>query len=238
MNEWRLEERSRSSWCYFHPTQLLIGICPLCLNERLLVLANSKQPHLHLPHKFFTAKTPKRAPLPLRKIFALLNRHDTKQQKPDDYHSHITSSTTPEGYKIFFSFPFLQLPAFVTFLELLLSFVNQEKTPLYQSSLKKMVLPHGTRAKSPKCPTIEIRMSVSSLNESWDNKGKKIKTVVEHGKPRATLRWRRRIGQLLQLIRWKRSSKANMCHVGTKLEGGSRVKYGWVKSLTKRRAKE
>ncbi|KAL2241837.1 UNVERIFIED_CONTAM: hypothetical protein Sindi_0301700 [Sesamum indicum] len=81
---------------------------------------------------------------------------------------------------------------------------------------------------------------VLSLNDSWENKGKKIKTVVEHGKPRATLRWRRRIGQLLQLmIRWKRSSKANMCHVGTKqLEGGSRVKYGWVKTLTKRRAKE
>ncbi|KAL0360241.1 UNVERIFIED_CONTAM: Long chain acyl-CoA synthetase 9, chloroplastic [Sesamum radiatum] len=71
---------------------------------------------------------------------------------------------------------------------------------------------------------------------NWD-KAKKIKSVVEHAKPRATLRWRRRIGHLFQLIRWKRSSKSNMCHVGTKLEGG-KVKYGWIRTLTKRRTKE
>lgn len=67
---------------------------------------------------------------------------------------------------------------------------------------------------------------------------KKIKSVVEHAKPRGGLRWRRRIGQLFQLIRWKRSSKGNTCHVGTKVEGAKVVKYGWMRTLTKRRTRE
>ncbi|KAK4433697.1 hypothetical protein Salat_0532400 [Sesamum alatum] len=202
MNEYCRSEEGRS-WCYFHPTEVVVGICPLCLNQRLLVLA-SKQAYLHQTRKFFSV-TPKRsAPLALTNIFALLNRLDTKQQKPDDddddqYNSHCTSS--PED-----------------------SFI----------SIKFEENGVASWDKGSKMPG-QDRHSEVSLNDSWDNKGKKIKTVVEHGKPRATLRW---IGHLLQLIRWKRSSKANMCHVGTKLEGGSRVKYGWVKTLTKRRAKE
>ncbi|KAL3845528.1 hypothetical protein ACJIZ3_002931 [Penstemon smallii] len=79
----------------------------------------------------------------------------------------------------------------------------------------------------------------TSKNESWD-KAKKIKSVIEHAKPRATLRWRRRMGHLFQLIRWKRSSKGNMSHVGTKLEGAKakQVKYGWIRAMTKTRTKE
>lgn len=70
------------------------------------------------------------------------------------------------------------------------------------------------------------------------NKNKiKIKSVIEHSKPRASLRWRRPIGQLFHLIKWKRSSKGKVCHVGTKLEK-EKVKYGWIRILTRRKAKE
>jgi len=64
-----------------------------------------------------------------------------------------------------------------------------------------------------------------------------VKSVVEHVKPRGTLRWQKRIGQLLQLARWKRSSKADAAHVGPagKVEGRRR---GWIRSLTRRRATE
>jgi hypothetical protein len=31
--------REENSFCYFHPNQVLVGVCPLCLNERLLILA-------------------------------------------------------------------------------------------------------------------------------------------------------------------------------------------------------
>ncbi|KAL0438097.1 UNVERIFIED_CONTAM: hypothetical protein Slati_2292700 [Sesamum latifolium] len=92
------------------------------------------------------------------------------------------------------------------------------------------------KSKTNKMPH-DQQCEMSNWDQSnWD-KAKKIKSMVEHAKPRATLRWRRRIGHLFQLIRWKRSSKSNMCHVGTKLEGG-KVKYGWIRTLTKRRTKE
>jgi hypothetical protein len=66
---------------------------------------------------------------------------------------------------------------------------------------------------------------------------KETKTVVEHGKPRASLRWRKRIGHLFQLIRWKRSNKGNVCHVGSKVEG-VKVRKGWMRTLTKRKTVE
>jgi hypothetical protein len=66
---------------------------------------------------------------------------------------------------------------------------------------------------------------------------KETKTVVEHGKPRASLRWRKRIGHLFQLIRWKRSNKGNACHVGSKVEG-VKVRKGWMRTLTKRKTVE
>ncbi|GAB2224347.1 hypothetical protein Droror1_Dr00005102 [Drosera rotundifolia] len=46
MNEQREEKTPR---CCFHPKQQLVGVCPVCLNERLLVLAakqgNNQQRH-------------------------------------------------------------------------------------------------------------------------------------------------------------------------------------------------
>ncbi|KAI3460579.1 hypothetical protein Pfo_017242 [Paulownia fortunei] len=178
MNEYRSDERR---WCYFHPRELVVGICALCLNERLLVLA-SKQGPLHQTHKTFSV-TPKKAPIVLTKFFALtslLNRLDIKQQKPDqDCHS---SSTSPED-----------------------SFISIKFEDNGAASWDK-----GKISKMPRDQQCEM-----SWNDSWD-KAKKIKSVVEHAKPRATLRWRRRIGHLFQLIRWKRSSKGNTCHVGTK----------------------
>ncbi|MBA0746034.1 hypothetical protein Gogos_008582 [Gossypium gossypioides] len=34
------------------------------------------------------------------------------------------------------------------------------------------------------------------------------KSVIEHPKPGGSLRWRKRMGHLFQLVRWKRSNKA------------------------------
>ena len=41
------------------------------------------------------------------------------------------------------------------------------------------------------------------------------KSVVEHAKPKAakSLRWQKRIGQLLHVIKWKKSTKANVGRV-------------------------
>lgn len=55
------------------------------------------------------------------------------------------------------------------------------------------------------------------------------KSVIEHGKSREAFRWRKRIGHMFQLIRWKKSG--GVCHV----EGLKVRKGGWMRSLTKRK---
>jgi hypothetical protein len=66
---------------------------------------------------------------------------------------------------------------------------------------------------------------------------KEVKSVVEHGKRGGMLRWRKHIGRLLHLSRWKRSNKAAACPAGIngKMEG-VKVRRGWMRGLTKRRA--
>ncbi|KAL3839999.1 hypothetical protein ACJIZ3_024590 [Penstemon smallii] len=186
--------------CYFHPRELVVGICALCLNERLLILA-SKQSHLHQTKRNNYSLAPKKS---LPKIFdltSLLNRFDIKPKKSQVYYSSSTS----------------QEDSFIS-----IKFEDNGVASWDKGKISKMSLDH---------PQHEI-----SMNESRD-KAKKIKTVIEHPKPHATLRWRRRIGHLFQVIKWKRSSKGNMCHVGTKLEG-AKVKQGWIRTITKKRTKK
>ncbi|CAA2963139.1 Hypothetical predicted protein [Olea europaea subsp. europaea] len=73
-----------------------------------------------------------------------------------------------------------------------------------------------------------------SWNKKWSKPNNEINSVaIEQSKPRTALRWQKRIGNLFQLIKWKRSNKGNVCHVGTKLDR-SKVRYGWIRSLRKR----
>lgn len=83
------------------------------------------------------------------------------------------------------------------------------------------------------------KVSLENYNIAWDQSlskksNEENKTVIEHGKPRVSLRWRKRIGHLFQVIRWKRSNKAN---VGSKVEG-VKVRKGWIRTLTKRKTVE
>ncbi|XP_073127677.1 uncharacterized protein [Henckelia pumila] len=190
MNDYYRDDRIKC--CNLHPKMLVVGVCALCLNERLLILA-SKQAHLHRKSSCSTV-APKRPSKALPKIFALanlLNRLDIKHQKTEVF---CTSSTSQEDSFISIKFE------------------------------ENGVASWDNNGKNSKVP----------LNDTNMHKDKEIKSVVEHVKPRTTLRWRRRIGHLFQVLRWKRFSKGNMCHVGTKLEG-AKVKYGWIRTLTKRR---
>ncbi|KAG4954305.1 hypothetical protein JHK87_039899 [Glycine soja] len=54
--------------CYFHPKQVVVGVCPLCLNERLLILA-ANQDHHH--HHRLQSSTQRKASASIHKIFAL-----------------------------------------------------------------------------------------------------------------------------------------------------------------------
>jgi hypothetical protein len=91
--------REENSFCYFHPNQVAIGVCPLCLNERLLILA-SNQGYLSSARSSRRAQSSmyKKPPIILPKIFALgsfLSRLEFRHWKSDK-HDH-DASTSQEG---------------------------------------------------------------------------------------------------------------------------------------------
>ncbi|CAI9787042.1 unnamed protein product [Fraxinus pennsylvanica] len=193
MNEYRDDK----TWCYMHPKEEVVGVCALCLNQRLLVLA-SKQSKLKGSDRNYSG-TYRKYSATLPNLFALsnlLNRHDFGQHKPQPYYS---SSTSQEDSFISIKFEDNGVASW-------------DKDPISKMSLDQ-----------------QCEMS---LNHNLSKV--KIKSVVEHSKPPPTLRWRKPIGHLFKLIRWKKSSKG---HVGTKLEG-TKVRIGWLRSLTKKRTKE
>lgn len=87
-----------------------------------------------------------------------------------------------------------------------------------------------------KSTTVSNKVSLENRNNN--NTTTTTKSVIEHGKSRDTLRWRKRIGHVFQLIRWRKST-GGVCHVGRKVEGGGakvvRKKGNWMRTLTKRK---
>ncbi|KAG5379068.1 hypothetical protein IGI04_026910 [Brassica rapa subsp. trilocularis] len=82
-----------SPYCYFHPKEKYVGVCPFCLNERLLVLA-SKQRSSRTKH---LSSSPIIGSLP--KIFALsslLSRLDLRLHRKFHPSSDLDVSTSQE----------------------------------------------------------------------------------------------------------------------------------------------
>ncbi|XP_041013204.1 uncharacterized protein LOC121256466 [Juglans microcarpa x Juglans regia] len=215
MNGRRSED---NSFCHFHPKQMVVGVCPLCLNERLLILA-SNQDHFSSSRSSVrrgqTSSKHKKPPITLPKIFALggsfLSRLEFRHWKYSGNSDHDIASISPEG-------------AFED------SFISIKFGDNGVASWEKNTV---------------SKVSLENCNMSWNNsltqeltkeakETKENKTVIEHGKPRASLRWRKRIGHLFQVMRLKKSNKGNVCHVSSKVEG-VKVRKGWIRTLTKRK---
>ena len=96
--------REENSFCYFHPNEVAIGVCPLCLNERLLVLA-SKRGHHSSSRSTRRAQSSmyKKPPITLPKIFALgsfLSRLEFRHWKSDN--PDRDASTSQEGIAYYY----------------------------------------------------------------------------------------------------------------------------------------
>lgn len=112
--------REENSFCYFHPKQALVGVCPFCLNERLLILAAK-------PGRASTRRAQssvhKKPPITLPKIFALgsflsrrLEFRHWKSDNSDDLHDHDhdhDASTSQEGIYIVLLFPNAATPPII-----------------------------------------------------------------------------------------------------------------------------
>nr|ACD56615.1 predicted protein [Gossypioides kirkii] len=187
--------REDNSCCYFHPKEVVIGVCPLCLNERLLFLASkqaqrSSSSTCKSSHRLIHGVAVKKPPINLPKIFALgslLNRLEFKHCKSENSDAHDASTSQEDSF-------------------ISIKFEENGVGSWDKGTVSKVSLEHCSM----------------SWNPSKDTK----KSVIEHAKPGASLRWRKRIGHLFQLIRWKRSSKVE----GVKV---MRRKGWWIRSLTK-----
>ncbi|KAI4366594.1 hypothetical protein MLD38_022455 [Melastoma candidum] len=247
-----------NSGCYFHPDEVVVGVCRLCLNERLLVLAAKQKNgrgggvgHHHVPlydhpstgsgyygsqfqgppvdkKKKMKKKKKQQQQQPtapatnLPRIFALgsfFNRSELRHWKPDDVNLYHDASSSPED-----------------------SYISIRFEDNCHGSWEKNVA--SKVSSENRKPSWDLGLSKSMKERDLCNKeyrhqhgapgsGRETKTVIEHPKPRASLRWRRRIGHLFHLIRWKRSSKGNISHVD-----GVKVRNGWMRTLTRRRTKE
>ncbi|XP_039038727.1 uncharacterized protein LOC120176352 [Hibiscus syriacus] len=83
--------REDKSWCYSHPQQVVIGVCPVCLKERLLLLA-SEQARSPSSNRGFVQKKPR---IHLPNIFALPS---LKHWKPRDFDHHDASTGQEESF--------------------------------------------------------------------------------------------------------------------------------------------
>ncbi|KAK7353182.1 hypothetical protein VNO80_18622 [Phaseolus coccineus] len=196
--------REDKSFCYFHPRQLLLGVCPLCLNERLLLVA-AKQGRHHYRHRSSSSKSSHRLQTSthtkpassIHKIFAfgsLFTRHESHHWKSHNY-DYDYDDVSPSPEESFISIKF-----------------EENGVASWEKS------------------TVSKKVSLEKCNRkvSWKHQSKE-KSVIEHGKSREAFRWRKRIGHMFQLIRWKKSG--GVCHV----EGVKVRKGGWMRTLTKRK---
>ncbi|XP_058190115.1 uncharacterized protein LOC131307562 [Rhododendron vialii] len=199
MNEHYKEDKP---YCHFHPKEETIGVCHLCLNERLLILAADQALSLR-PEFSLINKHKKKPPITLPKIFALgslLHRFEFQHNKAEESHDCQQSDASAASLE----------DSFIS-----IKFEDNGVASWEKSKVSKVSLDHCSIGWN------------QSLYKETD------KSVVEHVKPHGSLRWRKRIGHVFQLSRWRRYSS----HVGSKLEG-VKVRSGWIRALTKRRTKE
>ncbi|XP_061341931.1 uncharacterized protein LOC133288229 [Gastrolobium bilobum] len=206
-----MEEKSR---CSFHPKQVDVGVCPLCLNERLLIVA-AKQGHHHrrsfasIASKRLQSSIHRSPSASIHKIFAfgsLFSRPESQQLKSESY-DYDASSPSPEGKNSFISIKFEENGV-----------ASWEKNTVS----KKVTLENSKKM---------------SCNPQCQNLNKNAKSVIEQCKSNKMFRWRKRIGKLFHLIHWKRSTKGGVCQVGSKVER-VKVRKGLMRTLTKRKTVE
>ncbi|GMH00701.1 hypothetical protein Nepgr_002540 [Nepenthes gracilis] len=186
--------------CYFHPNEDIVGVCHLCLKERLLILA-AKQGRKH-HHRRQARRSGsvgggadlqrKPPPFTLHKIFAFGSLLRSRKSQNSDH--HLDASTSLEDSFISIKF-------------------EENGAALWENGKASKVFTERSK-------TLCDRESFAAKEANA-----KAKSVVEHAKPRLFLGWRKKIGQLFQLIRRKKSGKANVpVHVGDRADGAAKVR--------------
>lgn len=100
----RNAHKEEKACCYFHPKQVVVGVCPLCLNERLLILAAKQDHHHHHHHHHhhrLQSSTQRKPSASIHKIFAFGSLFTRHQFKSHHYYDQDDASPSPEGKTLF-----------------------------------------------------------------------------------------------------------------------------------------
>ncbi|XP_019182039.1 PREDICTED: uncharacterized protein LOC109177184 isoform X2 [Ipomoea nil] len=222
------------SCCYLHPKEVVVGVCALCLNERLTVLASKQE-----------------KAAPAAKFYHTITNNNNNKKNP---HRKTSSSATYYGFSTTTK-PHqpsrIHLPKIFTLSSLLRRRRSDPdchhdggaSTSSREDSFISIKFENNGAASWEKEGTVPM-VSLNHCDMPW-RRSSNATAMVEHAKPRGSLRWRKRIGHIFHVIKLRRSStKSNaVCHVAAKLEGGVKVVrrssgQGWMRTLTKRKTKE
>ncbi|XP_039687572.1 uncharacterized protein [Medicago truncatula] len=210
--------RDEKPCCNFHPKQVVVGVCPLCLNERLLLLAAKQGRRHHHNHRSSSSSSSKKVA--------------SSQKLQSSVHTKPPNSSSI--HKIFaFGSLFTRLES--RHCKSHGNFHYDDISPSPEDSFISIKFEGNGVASWEKSTVSKVSSSLENCKKNHEDK-LETKSVIEHAKSRDTFRWRKRIGHMFQLIRWKKTG--GVCHVGNKVEGGAvKVRKGWMRTLTKRKKK-
>nr|XP_004250349.1 histone-lysine N-methyltransferase, H3 lysine-79 specific-like [Solanum lycopersicum] len=215
-----------SCLCYFHPKEVVVGVCALCLNERLLILASKQE-------KMIKKKKKKKIIINLREKMKINNDDDGEEHSRMHYLPKIFALTS------FFNRLDIRHSRKETIHD-----IDVSSTCSYEDSFISIKFENNGVGSWEKgavgtVPKLSLIKHCDNNNNNNNNNNNKVALIDHVTKPRMQLRWRKRIGHIFHLIKLKRSSTkgGNANHVGTKLEG-VKVRHGWIRTLTKRKTKQ
>ncbi|KAK1301202.1 hypothetical protein QJS10_CPB13g01211 [Acorus calamus] len=199
--------------CYYHPKEMIIGICSLCLKERLLILASKQGISTHKDTqtafgRVVLQRKPSTKSLP--KVFTFLNsrlndpRH--RPAPPDDVSDDDNDTIISQD------------DSFIS-----IKFEDDGKASWDKARKAAAVAEARERGGASKCVVEHTKQQLPP--------------------GRGSMRWQKRIGHMFQLLKWRRQGKAAVvgggtCHVGLGGRVDGMMGRSWMRSLTRRRTTE
>ncbi|KAI3946291.1 hypothetical protein MKW92_022551 [Papaver armeniacum] len=250
------EEGNYSNFCNIHPTKIQIGVCSLCLKEKLdILLATSSSKYKQRSRRRSTSSRKSHHIYVLQKVSALgsfLRRSESSRReqrlaaKSTDTEDSSTSTSSQEDSFISIKFEDNGNASWVK--------DSAEHCKPHSSATPTVTEPWNTKKimHNVNTTTTTEKMKKKKKKKKKMDSDNRITSIVEHhggttgsDGGAGMLRWRKRVGQVLfQLVRLKKSTMMesgcqDSSNKGKKSSSSStlkiRNKKSWMKTVTKKR---
>ncbi|MCL7029878.1 hypothetical protein MKW94_028642 [Papaver nudicaule] len=250
------EEGNYSNFCNIHPTKFLVGVCPLCLKERLVILlATSSSKYKQSSRRRSTSRKSHHIYV-LQKVSALgsfLRRSESSRRAQKLAANSTDTDDTPTSSQEEESFISIKF--------------EEDGNASWVKDSKEYSKPHSSATAATEPEPLKANKIVHNVNtattaekmkknkkkkmDSTNNNSRNITSIVEHHSGTTgsdggagMLRWRKRVGQVLfQLVRLKKSTMESSCQDSSnKGKSGNalktRNKRSWIKPMTRKAREE